>query len=262
MNNPCGNLQFEVYYTVAVSALSTIDMQIGHLSLLLQPLPKQRQVSLLSDTQNFANNMAFAVDNRRPNSYQNNSSASFRPQNFNTWNRFSQSSQTGSNNSGFGRGAPVRKFSTLFCEYCKMSGHTVEICYKVHGYPPNNAAYKGKGRRIAAIVYSDEADDGSEKPIETAHISSKDYSRMMQVMHTQGDFQNTAPAESVNAQNLVHSTYSSAHMAGDFFPSGKVPEQEILSVIDVPSGKMGCIIGKKGATIQFIKESCKNFHWR
>ncbi|XP_021765395.1 uncharacterized protein LOC110729912 isoform X1 [Chenopodium quinoa] len=45
-------------------------------------------------------------------------------------------------------------------------------------------------------------------------------------------------------------------VSGDFFPSGKVPEQEILSVIDVPSGKMGCIIGKKGATIQFIKESC------
>lgn len=37
---------------------------------------------------------------------------------------------------------------------------------------------------------------------------------------------------------------------------GNVPEQEILSVLDVPPGKMGCIIGKKGASILSIKESC------
>ncbi|KAF7136088.1 hypothetical protein RHSIM_Rhsim08G0230100 [Rhododendron simsii] len=30
---------------------------------------------------------------------------------------------------------------------------------------------------------------------------------------------------------------------------GNAPEQEILSVLDVPPGKMGCIIGKKGASI-------------
>ncbi|XP_074312476.1 exosome complex exonuclease rrp6-like isoform X1 [Silene latifolia] len=44
---------------------------------------------------------------------------------------------------------------------------------------------------------------------------------------------------------------------GDFFMNGKVPEEEILSVVDVPSGKMGCIIGKKGASIQYVKQSCK-----
>ncbi|CAL0323706.1 unnamed protein product [Lupinus luteus] len=33
-------------------------------------------------------------------------------------------------------------------------------------------------------------------------------------------------------------------------------EEEILSVLDVPQGKMGRIIGKKGATILSIKESC------
>ncbi|KAF6164283.1 hypothetical protein GIB67_010253 [Kingdonia uniflora] len=34
------------------------------------------------------------------------------------------------------------------------------------------------------------------------------------------------------------------------------PEQEILSVLNVPPGKMGCVIGKKGASILAIKESC------
>ncbi|KAI0507992.1 hypothetical protein KFK09_014123 [Dendrobium nobile] len=37
---------------------------------------------------------------------------------------------------------------------------------------------------------------------------------------------------------------------------GYAPEEEILSVLDVPPGKMGLVIGKKGATILSIKESC------
>lgn len=36
-----------------------------------------------------------------------------------------------------------------------------------------------------------------------------------------------------------------------------MPEEEVLSVIDVPSGKMGRVIGRRGASILSIKESCK-----
>ena len=38
---------------------------------------------------------------------------------------------------------------------------------------------------------------------------------------------------------------------------GSAPEEEILSVLDVPPGKMGRVIGKRGASILSIKESCK-----
>ncbi|KAL8537337.1 hypothetical protein ACS0TY_012473 [Phlomoides rotata] len=34
------------------------------------------------------------------------------------------------------------------------------------------------------------------------------------------------------------------------------PEEETLSVLDVPPGKMGCVIGKRGANILAVKESC------
>ncbi|XP_015885122.1 uncharacterized protein LOC107420634 [Ziziphus jujuba] len=34
------------------------------------------------------------------------------------------------------------------------------------------------------------------------------------------------------------------------------PEEEILSVLDVPPGKMGRVIGRRGASIMSIKESC------
>ncbi|KAK4340751.1 hypothetical protein RND71_039252 [Anisodus tanguticus] len=35
-----------------------------------------------------------------------------------------------------------------------------------------------------------------------------------------------------------------------------IPEEEVLSVVDVPPGKMGRVIGRKGASILSIKESC------
>ncbi|CAK9158803.1 unnamed protein product [Ilex paraguariensis] len=34
------------------------------------------------------------------------------------------------------------------------------------------------------------------------------------------------------------------------------PEEEILCVLDVPPGKMGRVIGRRGASILSIKESC------
>ncbi|GMI92576.1 hypothetical protein like AT2G25910 [Hibiscus trionum] len=37
---------------------------------------------------------------------------------------------------------------------------------------------------------------------------------------------------------------------------GNAPEEEVLSILDVPPGKMGLIVGKKGASILAIKASC------
>ncbi|GER56115.1 3'-5' exonuclease domain-containing family protein [Striga asiatica] len=34
------------------------------------------------------------------------------------------------------------------------------------------------------------------------------------------------------------------------------PEEENLYVLDIPHGKMGCVIGKRGANILSVKESC------
>ncbi|XP_075074682.1 uncharacterized protein LOC107767956 [Nicotiana tabacum] len=34
--------------------------------------------------------------------------------------------------------------ATLSCKYCKKPGHTIEKCYKLHGFPPNFKFTKGK----------------------------------------------------------------------------------------------------------------------
>ncbi|XP_076928194.1 exosome complex exonuclease rrp6-like [Bidens hawaiensis] len=42
----------------------------------------------------------------------------------------------------------------------------------------------------------------------------------------------------------------------EIFTDNKALEEEILGVVDVPPGKMGRVIGRKGASIMAIKESC------
>ncbi|EEF45822.1 egalitarian protein homolog [Ricinus communis] len=43
---------------------------------------------------------------------------------------------------------------------------------------------------------------------------------------------------------------------GNLVGDGNAPEEEILSVLGVPPGKMGRVIGRRGASILSIKESC------
>ncbi|XP_049371533.1 uncharacterized protein LOC125836406 [Solanum verrucosum] len=65
------------------------------------------------------------------------------------------SSGNTSNNTGF-RGNSSTSRASLFCDYCKKSGHTKDRCYKLHGYPsnPNPRFQKGKGTGSAANVYA------------------------------------------------------------------------------------------------------------
>jgi len=42
------------------------------------------------------------------------------------------------------------KRQQLYCDHCKMAGHTVQTCYNLHGYPPDHKLYKSK--RMAALA--------------------------------------------------------------------------------------------------------------
>lgn len=44
-------------------------------------------------------------------------------------------------NPTFGLSAP----SPVFCKYCKKSGHLIDKCYKLHGYPADFKFTKGRG---------------------------------------------------------------------------------------------------------------------
>ncbi|XP_059305659.1 uncharacterized protein LOC132057192 [Lycium ferocissimum] len=40
--------------------------------------------------------------------------------------------------------------SSLFCKYCKRTGHLMEKCYRLHGYPPDFKFTNSKGKKVAA----------------------------------------------------------------------------------------------------------------
>ncbi|XP_021722373.1 uncharacterized protein LOC110689848 [Chenopodium quinoa] len=50
-----------------------------------------------------------------------------------------------------------KKPSPFFSEYWKFPGHTVDKCYKIHGYSPSHGN-KFKGKKVAAIVQDDDDD--------------------------------------------------------------------------------------------------------
>ena len=38
------------------------------------------------------------------------------------------------------------------CTHCRMSGYTIENCYKKHGYPPGYKSFNGKPTQVHSIV--------------------------------------------------------------------------------------------------------------
>lgn len=57
------------------------------------------------------------------------------------------------NNTGSNSYRSKNKGPRLFCDYCKKkSGHTKEICYRLHGFPQNIKFTRGKNTTSIANV--------------------------------------------------------------------------------------------------------------
>ena len=62
--------------------------------------------------------------------------------------RLINAANTNSSNSGrFGRGNSRGKGGKL-CTQCGLTNHTVDDCYRKHGYPPGHKFYKSQGSNI------------------------------------------------------------------------------------------------------------------
>jgi len=66
-----------------------------------------------------------------------------------------------SNNGGYcnngscvSRNIASRRPSSFYCDHCKISGHTIQKCYKLHGLPTGHRLHKG--RRVATSVTQDQ----------------------------------------------------------------------------------------------------------
>jgi len=105
-------------------------------------LGEQESLGLLDRTDGFRGN-GFGNRGGKTNGYNNNGSSNGPNNSYNITDNSNYPY-----NGGFHKTTTSRR--QFFCDHCKMTGHTVQRCYKIHGYPPGHKLHKGK--RLAASV--------------------------------------------------------------------------------------------------------------
>ncbi|XP_065873535.1 uncharacterized protein [Euphorbia lathyris] len=97
------------------------------------------------------------------------------------------------NNSGFKKGA-IKK-----CSYCGKDWHTVDQCYKKHGFPPN---FKGKKKFVANTVA--EEDDSEAGLQDIVSIPSEKLGTLMNMLHLFETGQMQAKSANSHATTTAH----------------------------------------------------------
>ena len=132
------NLRSQQARRVMLFLMKLIDdfKQVRSNVLMIQPLPPLNQVYRMclqeenqkavtkATTATQLESMAFAVDRRRftdPHKY---GKDTYPTNNYNTNSNIAANKMIG-----------TKRSSIWFCDHCKISGHSIERCYKLHGYP-------------------------------------------------------------------------------------------------------------------------------
>lgn len=105
--------------------------------------------------------MAFVADKRR--FFDNQSGSKFQP----NLSSFQSSNTFQKNQSGFTR----KPANTYDCTHCKMNGHSIERCFRIHGFPPGFKS--NRYRKVAALSqHSSDFDQVVEHTDDQASSSS------------------------------------------------------------------------------------------
>ncbi|KAL5556239.1 hypothetical protein UlMin_038475 [Ulmus minor] len=125
---------------------------------------QQRKTNPSSDSNNFTGTMAFAVKTEAVKTGGSNSQ------------RFQNSNFNASKN---------QKRDRPYCTHCKILGHTMDRCYKIHGYPPGYKFKINNNSNAAAHQVSasdDKPDQSSPFGSFVQNLSSNQYQQLMSCM--------------------------------------------------------------------------------
>jgi len=72
----------------------------------------------------------------------------------------------------------------LYCEHCKRTNHTIEKCYKLHGYPNNRQGARSKNLRTANSAWGEQSSerDSSEAAPSLPGLSQEQSKQLMQFL--------------------------------------------------------------------------------
>jgi hypothetical protein len=89
------------------------------------------------------------------------------------------------------------------CTHCRLLGHTVEKCYKLHGYPPKYKFTKGK--------HTPSANQVSDSSLPQVPFTTEQYQQLLSLLRTKtADEGSFVPPASIDNQDHLFSK-----MAGD-----------------------------------------------
>lgn len=94
---------------------------------------------------------------------------------------------------------------SYYCEHCHMNGHTVDRCYKLHGYPSKNRSHYSK--RVAALAT--DVDVIENEDVENTGLSMDQFNQLCMLLGKKEVPQEPTPLDSVD-------TPSTANVAGNF----------------------------------------------
>ena len=110
-------------------------------------------------------------------------------------------------NKNFKGNGNKRHNTNLFCDHCKINGHTYEMCWKVHGYPPNfrqNSWRKDESKANAAQGYpypSIDAVMNQENNYVNTKLTVEQFNQLMSLLSKQVN-----ETKEVACSNVVQST--------------------------------------------------------
>lgn len=157
--------------------------------LMMQSLPKvtdayrmfaqEEKHKEISQMHSHTEPMAFAAEKRRFND-------NFQSKNTKSRNIGNSQGQTNFQKQGTykqaGNGAKIDKpGSKYYCTHCEVPGHSVDRCFKIHGYPPN---FRGLKRKAAAVAGNDAVDMEVDKMAGKV-LSVEQYNQPMNILNSQ-----------------------------------------------------------------------------
>ncbi|XP_057250611.1 uncharacterized protein LOC130591346 [Beta vulgaris subsp. vulgaris] len=148
---------------------------------------KELTVASSSHTESHSDSMAFMADKRKfPNNNTKSSS-----NNVKYSNNFKKTSYT----KGSGGSKNDKPGSKYYCTHCEIPGHSIDRCFRVHGYPANFKGFKDK--KVAALSSNEEMIMDTNEDAAGPHLSMDQYNQLMSMLKA------AQPSTSSSTQAMV-----------------------------------------------------------
>ena len=72
---------------------------------------------------------------------------------------------------------------SLFCNYCKRSGHTIDRCFKLQRQRDNPASFSEKSKRVAATVHTDGLLTSDHNPSSIPSFTQEQYTKLLALLN-------------------------------------------------------------------------------